>query len=260
MVNAPQVEIDGKNGKVVFHGSCLELGPVCQARCCRFWVVGISADEYASGRYDAEAVCGLTDKVCRTEAKTCLHRQYQLSRREDRSCVYLKENRCAIYESRPRVCRDFQCSSGWQLASVAPESGGAPDQRPPLLTREIFLAQLNSEAIFVQHPLIKVHTVFCLKPRREIIFVKQMVGSCGKFNTRNSFDHPQLDDSHVLSLIDLFNRKEPLRQIHERFGSQCAVQLTELEFREVVWVLNRHNIVLDCRNFPGMLKGMGRTG
>jgi len=260
LMDLSRVEFDGPKRTVVFHGNCFEMHAVCQAMCCREWVVDISAEEYASGQYDVEVVCVLTDKVCRDAAQPCINRRYHLNKREDKRCVYLEDNRCRIYAERPRVCREFQCQGGWRLASVLPANGTPRDQKPPTLTQETFVERLTDDATFVPHPLLKVHTVFYLKPKREIIFVKEMVGACGKFNTRDSFDYPQLDDAQLLMLIDLFNRKETLRQVYARFCSQSASKLTQQEFYAVVWLLNKHNIVLDSRNFQGMLSGMGGLG
>ena len=255
-----RVEFDGAKRTVVFHGNCSEMQAVCQAMCCREWVVGISAEEYASGQYEADVFCTLTDKACRDITQPCLSRRYQLSKRADKSCVYLEDNRCSIYDTRPIVCREFQCQAGWQLASVLNDNDTQRDQKPLVLTQDTFVERLNDDMIFIPHPLLKVHTIFYLKSKREIIFVKEMVGACGKFNTRDSFDYPQLDEPQLLMLIELFNRKETLQQVYARFCSQSASMLTQLEFYAVVWLFNKHNIVLDSRNFQGMLSGMGGLG
>jgi Fe-S-cluster containining protein len=257
LMDLTRVEINGADRRVVFRGDCFEMQTVCQAMCCREWVVRISTEEYASNLYDSEVVCELTDKACRDVAQPCLTRRYQLSKHEDKSCVYLENNLCKIYDMRPTVCRKFQCQDGWHLSSVLPAIGAPRDQKPPTLTQETFVSKLNDDAIFVQHPLLKVHTVFYLKQKREIIFVKEMVGACGKFNTRDSFDYPQLDDAQLLTLIDLFNSKETLHYIYARFCSKSVSKLTQQEFYAIVWLLNKHNIVLEVSNLKGMLSGMG---
>ena len=132
-----RIEFDGKQRKVVFRGDCQEMRSVCQAMCCREWEVGISAEEFASGRYEAEVLCVMTDKTCPVVSQSCINRRYRLSKSEDKSCVYLEENRCRIYEERPRTCRDFLCQGGWRLASVFPVTSVPPDQKPPTLTKEI---------------------------------------------------------------------------------------------------------------------------
>jgi len=72
------VELDIK-GRLVFHGDCLEMRPVCKAMCCRIpWVVGLSHEEYTTGQFDAEVFCELTNKACRDVSQTCLARRYQL--------------------------------------------------------------------------------------------------------------------------------------------------------------------------------------
>ena len=107
---------------------------------------------------------------------------------------------------------------------------------------------------------MKVVAAFNRKSKKDIVFVKEMVGGCGKFNTLEGFNYPQLDDDSVMALIDLFNCKESLGQIYQRFCAQHPEVLSHQEFFEVIWILNKHNIVLDSRNFQGMLSGMGGIG
>jgi Fe-S-cluster containining protein len=255
-----KVKWDGAKRTVVFCGDCSEMRAVCQAMCCREWVVSISAEEFAAHQYDAETFCGLTDKACTAAARSCQHQRYQMPKRSDTSCVYLRDNLCSIYEKRPRVCRDFQCKSGWRLASVMPDDAASSDEKPPTLTQRVFVERLSGDAIFVTHPLMKLHTIFYVRPKKEIIFVKEMVGACGKFYTRDSLDYPQLDDVQLMMLVGLFDRKEPLHQVYSRFCSQAPDKLALGEFYAIVWLLNKHNIVLDSRNFAGMLGCMGRLG
>jgi hypothetical protein len=100
-----------------------------------------------------------------------------------------------------------------------------------------------------------------------VVFVKEMVGACGKFTTRGSLDLPQLDDAALMRLIDLFGRKEPLGQIYRRSrehggggGGDGRAALTLPRLFEIVWLPNQHSIVLDSRNFKGMLGGVGAIG
>jgi hypothetical protein len=259
-MNGAQFELNCAERKVVFHGDCAEMRATCKAMCCREWVVTVTAEEYASSRYDADIACVLTDRDCRTPARPCRNRQYRLKKREDMSCIYLEDNRCHIYEERPRTCRDFQCTDGWRLAHIVPKAAVPGGREPRILNQENFIRRLCDESVFVLHPLIKLLTVFNLKPKQEIVFVKEMVGSCGKFSTYGHFYHPQLDDARLLKLIDMFNRKESLGEIHRNFCSECQVQLSRTELYEIVWLLNKNNIILDILNFKGMLSGMGGIG
>ena len=42
-----------------------------------------------------------------------------LARKADKTCIYLVDSGCSIYERRPRICRDFDCR--W-LAAKIPEA------------------------------------------------------------------------------------------------------------------------------------------
>ena len=256
-----RLEFDGKDRRIVFHGDCLEMHPICEAFCCRIWPAEMTEEEYASGRWESETVCILTHKPCTDNTRPCLSRQYQLRKREDGCCVYLDENRCSIYSDRPKNCSTWHCRDHDWVLSPGPLKNQPPsNEKNPTLTCETFVKHMKPNLVFVPHPLLKVHTVFVRKPQHDIIFVKEMVGACGKFTTQDTFDYPRLDDDGVMELIDLFNRKEPLGQIYQDFCVQHPDVLTQQDFFEIVWVLNKHNIVLDSRNFPGMLGGMGGIG
>ena len=98
------------------------------------------------------------------------------------------------------------------------------------MTREFFLKRLKEDMTFVLHPLLKVHTVIYHKPKREIIFIKEMVGGCGKFNTRDRLEHTLLDDAQLMMLIELFGRKEPLNLIYRLFCSRSSGKLVKTRF------------------------------
>jgi Fe-S-cluster containining protein len=253
------VEFDGTHRRLIFHGDCTEMRDLCKAMCCRMdWFIDLSSEEYASGRYQTDVMCTLTGKECLDYSPHCINRRYRLAKYEDRVCVYLKENRCSIYAERPKTCRDFECQGGWRIhSSVFPPEEELKGKDSDFPFRETFIGELNDDLVFVPHPLLKVHTVFCRKPQRDIIFVKEMVGGCSKFSSREEFDYPQLDDAMVMRLIDLMNRKESLGSIYQKFCKYYPGLLTQKEFYEIIWVLNKHNIVLDSRNFEGMLGGMG---
>ncbi len=199
----------------------------------------------------------LTGAECDSAAAACIHWTYQLKKGSDGACIHLDENsRCHIYGNRPQVCRDFTCAAGWRLGSAFPtdEGGKTPDPKPQ---KEIFIERLKDETVFVPHPLIKLHTVFCSKPREEVVFVKALVGECGTFISRDHFHFPQMDDGLLLVLIDSFSSKDSLNKIHRRFCEQNAVGLTKSEFYEIVWLLDKHHIVVNAANFAYMLSGGG---
>lgn len=262
VVDGARIQFDGKEPRLIFHGDCDEMRPICMAMCCRMaWDIPISAEEYASRQYIADVMCALTDKACRETSEPCNHRRYRLARGEDGGCYHLKENRCSIYGERPKTCRDFQCQGGWRIAtSVYPSDEGDGIKQPALPFHETFIGALNDDLVFVLHPLIRLHSIFIRRAKKDIIFVKEMVGACGKFTTRDAFDHPLLDDDGIMALVDQFNRKEPLGTTYQSFSAQYPDLLTHQEFFEVVWLLNKHTIILDSRNFPGMLAGMGGIG
>ena len=76
--------------------------------CCKLFYINLSKAEYESGKFrtiyanldsiddfDAAEDCGAT----------------LLEKKDDNSCIYLKENLCSIHDTRPAVCREFFCTT-----------------------------------------------------------------------------------------------------------------------------------------------------
>ena len=241
----------------MLRGSCTEVRPLCEAMCCREWDVDLSAAERDAKVYQVDTLCILTDRACEKKVDACVSRRYRLKKKGDGSCVYLAEdNRCSNYENRPSVCREFSCQGGWRLGSVFPTDAPGKDTAAKI-EKAGFVGRLRDDMIFVLHPLLKLHTVFYLEAKREIIFVKEMAGACGKFNTREDYYHPGLREEHILGLVGLLDKKEPLSQVRECLRNQYGLDLAIGDFYELIWLLNRQNVILESRNLRGLLSGMG---
>lgn len=80
----------------------------CNGACCSLPV-----------EIDGDEVADFPDAVCVPEQ--CGNRvvdTWMLPRKADGRCVYLDvNNRCRIYERRPRVCREFNCLCGYKLTA-----------------------------------------------------------------------------------------------------------------------------------------------
>ena len=257
MADLSHVECDGKNRRIIFHGNCSDLLPVCEAMCCREWDVSLSSSEYESGLYQAEAICLLTDRECTEEKNLCINRIHRLKKKESGSCLFLDgNNKCSIYENRPGVCRKFNCSKGWHLSPFAPADGDTK-KSDAILCKEKFIERLRDDLVFILQPLLKLASLIYLEERGEVLFIKERVGTCKKIHTKEKYYNPKLHEEHLLCLLDLFNRKDSLQDTYERFCRQYRVGLEKTEFYEIVWMLNNHGMILDSRNFYGML-GIGR--
>jgi Fe-S-cluster containining protein len=248
------MEIDEKKQRLILHGSCDELRPLCKATCCRnAWIIELSPEEYASQRYASQATCELTRKACEKDLTACLYRFYELKKGPDGACPHLDaNNRCSIYLDRPKVCRDFFCQGGWRLSSVYPLQGGDPKMTVKQ-DAEAFIKDQPGDLTFVLHPLIRLFTVFVVKEKGEVSFLKELVGRCGKFYSRDMFPYPQFEDDLLLYLIQLFGNKDTLKEVYHHFCEDTGTSLTKSEFYEIVRLLHKHDIVINVKRFSGML-------
>ncbi len=76
--------------------------------CCRLFYINLSKAEYESGRYKTilEEHGPIENFKLAKESGANL-----LAKNQDGSCVYLKDNKCSIHETRPKVCGEFFCTS-----------------------------------------------------------------------------------------------------------------------------------------------------
>ncbi|MBN2789970.1 MAG: YkgJ family cysteine cluster protein [Candidatus Delongbacteria bacterium] len=77
-------------------------------QCCKLFLVCLNETEYESCYYDS-IVTGYEHLSTFKEVEE--NGLNILKKKDDGSCVYLKDNKCAIYSKRPQVCRDFFCGS-----------------------------------------------------------------------------------------------------------------------------------------------------
>jgi len=76
--------------------------------CCKLFLINLSKEEYLSGKYRTMfEEHGVMENF--GEAKE--HGAHLLAQKADGSCIYLEGNECSIHADRPKVCRDFFCTS-----------------------------------------------------------------------------------------------------------------------------------------------------
>ena len=76
--------------------------------CCKLFYINLAKEEYLSGKYKTElGKYGLIEDF--GSAKGC--GANLLAKKADGSCVYLKNNLCSIHNHRPKVCREFFCTT-----------------------------------------------------------------------------------------------------------------------------------------------------
>lgn len=237
--------------------SCETCQPICQAICCRYgWKVTITQQEFSSGNYDAIQTCSLSNNACDKPSIECNLRTYQLKQKEDKSCVYIgDDNLCMIYDTRPHVCREFICSYEFGLKPV--RSNARVEKRNHDNTQNNKIERIDDNVIYLSHPFVRLITVIYQKDRAKLYFVKELIGNCGKFYTENDFIFPQLDDAQILWFIHLFDKKETLSRIIKRFQEQYGTILSEKEFKEIVLILLKHNIIISFEHMGPLLGGIG---
>jgi hypothetical protein len=250
---------DPLRAKLTFARSCPEFVTVCQAMCCRMpWDITLTPEEAASGQHEHERICALTRGGCAESAPSCVHRMFHIKRRADGACVYLGvDNLCSIYDRRLEICRSFDCRSGWRVDAAFRKP---PEWVVAQSRKARFLGALRDGLIFVPHPLLKLHGVRALPELRQVVFVLEMAGGCGPYRSQDDWGHHWLDGRSWRALIDLFASKDPLGEVKRRARESLGLDLTDEEFGELLWLLNKQHILVDSRHFAGSMRDLGLAG
>jgi Fe-S-cluster containining protein len=76
--------------------------------CCRMFLINLTEEEYRSGTYKThlQKFGFIADFRKATGCGANI-----LKHKEDGECIYLKENKCSVYNIRPSACREFFCTS-----------------------------------------------------------------------------------------------------------------------------------------------------
>jgi hypothetical protein len=253
----PGVGLSGKERKLVLNGSCLDLLPWCEGMCCRWLDVGLTCQEYESGAYEAERFCLLTSESCKETQPACPNRRLLLRKGSDGSCVYLQDNKCSIYATRPQACRKFTCKGGWRLATVFPLESAADASTGPG-GKDQFISSLTDEMVFVRHPLVKLVTLFYLEEKKTVVFVARFAGSCRLLAIREPFSDPHLARRDLLDLIALFEAKDSLGEVRRQFAANHGRVLEKRELDEAVWLLSKSRVIMNADAFRRTLTGIGK--
>lgn len=74
--------------------------------CCKIFYIPLTKEEFASGKFETEFQ--YVD-VCKESFEEIEKNGWNLLRKKLDGCVYLKEGKCSIHDSKPSACREFCC-------------------------------------------------------------------------------------------------------------------------------------------------------
>lgn len=239
-----KVVLDGKNRKLLFKGDCFEVLDFCEAICCREWNVFITEEEFQSGLYKVKKTCVRDQQGCGNKKNQCLNRVYQLEKKTDGSCFYLdNESKCSIYNNRPKVCREFNCKAGWKIASLCKTGGPQPDKFKEEVYKSV-IGKFNDEMEFLVSPLIALKTIFYSKEIKKATFVLKPINKCTLVIHQIDFDNPKINEQSLLALIKLFDGRNDLKQVLNKFNEKLGLSLSKDEFYKTVGLLYINNILI----------------
>ncbi|MBD3379958.1 MAG: hypothetical protein GF408_05790 [Candidatus Omnitrophica bacterium] len=226
--------LDCKNRKLDINGNCLEMLDTCRAMCCGMFNIDITPGERISGKYEYEAFCLISGRVCEDESSACPNRKYRLKKRSDGYCVHLDEDsrKCSIYEDRPQACRDFNCKGGWKIGFDFSEA----DRK-----LEMKLEELSDDMVFMLNPLIGVKGVFYSEARQEVSYQFRPVRGCFDTIEKEKIREAGLNSKVLADIIGSFDGNRTLGEV---FGALSDTQVSREAVDRVVWSLLKCSIIV----------------
>jgi Fe-S-cluster containining protein len=88
------------------------MGHKCQGCgvCCKLFLINLTEKEYKSGDYKTQfEKFGVIEDFAKAE--DCGANIIEQKAEDDMSCIYLKDKKCSIHETRPESCKVFFCDS-----------------------------------------------------------------------------------------------------------------------------------------------------
>jgi hypothetical protein len=241
MEKQEKIRLDANNQTLYFTGGCADAA-TCRAVCCRNWNVLICKDEEASRRYESETLCVCTNKPCVKRESLCLNRRFRLARKPDGSCVYLDDrSRCSIYPSRPAVCRNFTCESGWKLFPQASDMDLEIIKPGP--DSAMLKEHLRMDIVFVKNPAFDFKTSFYSKENREIVLVVKRIDKCGMVSQKAFWDNPFACDEIVSLIVRSFDGTHDCAAVLREVRNNLGTPLSDKDFFDIVYLLLVVNLI-----------------
>jgi len=200
-----------KKHKLSFNTADCHDVKFCRAMCCRKWDIALAEEEFRSGIYKSEAVCGQNERICVHPKNKCLHQSFRLLKKNN-ACIYLDpDSRCTIYSTRPLVCRNFSCSAGWKLDAVYPIDF---DPLPQDARCYFFSGNLKNNMRFLLNPLLKIKTIACKKNKLTIL--SQDIRYCQTKKLSLNWPDQPIPAKPLRNLLNMFEGKNTLKKIQQK--------------------------------------------
>lgn len=237
--------LDAETRTLFLKGACLDILGTCRGMCCREWDVVLTAAEAESGRYETEMICTCDSSACAQKIPSCINRRIRLRKNDHGSCSYLtSENRCAIYDIRPKVCRDFSCKNGWKLGSVAP----APEKSEPAISAETASGPcgpaLHGSTLLMANPLVVLKTVFFSPETGMVTLVKKPRYKCTVINGTATLRCRAWTDERIMSLVTGCADARSFEGFAAEAGKTSAGAIGNSDVEEMVQVLLQHQALI----------------
>ncbi len=258
------ITFDGERAVVYMKGSCEEIRHLCKAMCCRFFKsIGLTKAEYQTKLFEAEAYCLKTEKSC--EVASCINIKYRLRRKKDGGCYHLaKENICSVYENRPRVCKGFDsCEKGrsWKITTIEQdkeEKSTKDKERQNIkekekatlqenvyaVSKKPFIDSLTEKTVFIINSTGEIKTLFYVAEKKRITCIVNLFESCEPIMEKFPFDHPELNDDHLLFIVKKINKRNTINDISVEFNDYFSIPLSKKGLYDFLWALYSFRLIL----------------
>lgn len=213
---------------------CTEVIGLCRAMCCKLGGgVALTPDEINSGKFETENFCIEKKCLCGKDTE-CYHKIVQL-KTEDGRCIYLgDDDMCTIYERRPRMCRNYFCSTGhWN--DWKKDVAGYMDRQ---------LLRLKPGLVFARNPVRELVGVFLVPGEQRIFMLIRDRSLCEDVMYGGEFVWPGAGAEDIETAYAAFDGERTLEEIETDIITAMGKD-SLMPFRRLVVILTGQHLLIN---------------
>jgi Fe-S-cluster containining protein len=205
--------------------SCMKIIEFCRAICCRQGGFLLTQDEISSAKYETEIYCLKNKSIC-DKPVDCYYKIVQI-RMAGGACVYLgTDNLCTIHDSRPQVCRMFECRVSRGLFGSESERRSEISEYADRL-----LLRFSGGVVFAPNPLVALKTLIVDNEKGKLFLLVRDRELCEDTMYSSEIGWPGANEETLFEMFHMFDGKRDLGEIEsvaaERFGNVDMVEFAK---------------------------------
>ncbi len=115
------------------------------------------------------------------------------------------------------------------------------------VSKKSFIDSLTEKTVFIINSIGEIRTLFYVAEKKRITCIVNLFESYKPITKKFPFDHPELNDDHLLFIVKKINKKNTINDISIEFNDYFSFPLSKNGFYDFLWALySSRLILLEC--------------